>query len=370
MKPDEQEIRSEEEPFANSTFPSSMDSKLWETLYHTLTPLIKGWIYGARVPTWKGQEYDITNDLVQVTMLRIFRYLEHARQNNIPIYLIEHLSAVIARHCFIDLRRRDIRLLHFAQDEATPGGLPALAFLTDPAQEAEEKIYEEELLQSSARIIATFPPKLRRAILNDLANNTHFDKRPTTLQQAFLDVGIDLRAFKAPQPTDQLARGKQSALRSLAYKRLAQEIARQESGEVEQDIPVIREDTELAALALHLQDTLFLVAASSFQEKLRARLLASEFRSTLQEQDNATTIELSSNDISQLEEKEQEYLLQANEPDIAGILNDQELSRLAECLREAASPVKIDSTFQSDLRAKLVDILRRGHVDSQHIPAL
>jgi DNA-directed RNA polymerase specialized sigma24 family protein len=234
-----------------------VENNLWENLHRLLVPLIRGWTYRAGVPAWKGQEAEVAEDLVQTALLKIIKYLDYAQQHHIPIYSLEHLSRVIAKHCFLDVRRREARLLRFPQDEAEQIPLDALI---DPAQEAEEKIYEEGLLIASARMIATFPTKLRRAILVDLANHADFGKIPSVLQQAFLDVGIDLQEYQQPLPTNKAERGNQSALRSLAYKRLAQEMARKESGEIELDAPVIRKDAELAALALHLQRTRHFVA--------------------------------------------------------------------------------------------------------------
>lgn len=199
-----------------------LNDELWAALYQLLGPLARCWAYRAGVPVWKGQEYDVAEDIVQVAMVKIFQYIVDSQQNDTPIVSLEHLSIVITKRCFLDMRRRELRLLHFSHDETAPNEQPLLTRLVDPSQEAEEKIYEEWLLAASAKTIATFSRKLRAAILADIANRSYFDEQPTTLQQAFLAAGVRLQDYqRAPSP-DSTERSRQSALRCLAYKRLSQ----------------------------------------------------------------------------------------------------------------------------------------------------
>lgn len=202
--------------------PDLRDEDLWMTLYRLLRPLAMSWTYHAGVPLWKGQEQDISEDIVQTSLEKIFKYSREAQQRGMLIYSLEHLSIVITKRCFLDLRRRELRLVHFSRDESAPREQSPLDLLADPSQEAEEKIYEEWLLAVSARTIATFSRKLRAAILADLANRSCFDAEPTALQQAFLAAGVRLQDYQCAPSSDPAERGRQSALRSLAYKRLAQ----------------------------------------------------------------------------------------------------------------------------------------------------
>ena len=197
------------------------DERIWTQLYHLLEPLAKCWAYRARVAIWRGQEQDIAEDIVQVTMLKLVQYLEKARKEGRAIESLERLCLVIAKHSFIDMRRRELCLRHFSYDDASYEQ-PLLHALVDPAQEAEEKIYEEWLLAVSAKTIATFSRKLRAAILADLANRSCFDAEPSALQQAFLAAGVRLQDYQRSPSPDPAERGRQSALRSLAYKRLSQ----------------------------------------------------------------------------------------------------------------------------------------------------
>lgn len=198
------------------------DDELWMDLYNLLRPRAKVWAYNSGVPTWKGQEYDIAEDIVQTALLKTFQYTRRAREKGEVIASVTKLSFRIARNCFIDMRRRELRLQHFSQDPSTSNEQFSLERLVDPSQEAEEKIYEEWVLAACASFIATFSTKLRLAILADLANLTHVAEESAALQQALLASGIRLRDYqRAPSP-DPAERGRQSALRSLAYKRVSQ----------------------------------------------------------------------------------------------------------------------------------------------------
>jgi DNA-directed RNA polymerase specialized sigma24 family protein len=201
------------------------DEERWHDLYRRLRPLARAWAYSAGVPTWRGQENDVAEDIIQAALLNVWQYLNLCREKGTPIGSLERLSLVIAKHCFIDMRRRELRFQHFAyetNDSSESLALERLTDLADPAQEAEEKLYEEWLLAASATTIAAFSCKLRAAILADLANNSYFGAEPSVLQQAFLAVGVQLKDFqRAPSP-DPAERGRQSALRSLAYKRVSE----------------------------------------------------------------------------------------------------------------------------------------------------
>jgi DNA-directed RNA polymerase specialized sigma24 family protein len=201
---------------------TDLDDERWAELYQRLRPLAKSWAFRAGVAIWKGQENDIAEDIVQAALLKLFQYVKTCRENDTTIGSLEHLSLVIAKHCFLDLRRRELRFQRLPQSADTSHGQLSLERLPDPSQEAEEKIYEEWLLAASARTITAFSTKLRAAILADLANNSCFDAEPSTLQQAFLAAGIHLQDYqRAPSP-DPAERSRQSALRSLAYKRVSQ----------------------------------------------------------------------------------------------------------------------------------------------------
>jgi hypothetical protein len=198
------------------------DESIWSNLYNLLLPKAKGWAYNSGVMIWRGQEYDVAWDIVLTAIERTFAYMKRATEDGILVHSPEHLSVVIAKNYYRDLRRHEQRLQRFTQDDETAlGEHRLLDNLTDPSEEASEKVYEEWLLAHSARNIATFSKKLRAAILIDLAKRMHFGAEPTPLQQAFLNLGIYLQDYREQEPLDPHARSSQTALRSLAYKRTA-----------------------------------------------------------------------------------------------------------------------------------------------------
>lgn len=196
----------------------------WEELYRLLRPLARCWVYHAGVPVWQGQEQDIVEDIIQTSLEKLFKYTREMHARGTPIGSLQRLSIVITRRCFFDLRRRELRLRHFSYDTEDPGEHLSLDLLVDPAQEAEEKIYEEWLLVASAQAIATFSLKLRLAILTDLANRSCFDLESSVLQQALLAADIHLQEYQCAPSPDPAERGRQSALRCMAYKRIAQTV--------------------------------------------------------------------------------------------------------------------------------------------------
>ena len=77
-------------------------------------------------------------------------------------------------------------------------------------------------------MIAQFPPKLRRAVLIDLAlridKHGDFDCHPTALRQAFIEVGIYLEDYLPLIPDTPVLRSRHASLVNLAYKRIAKSV--------------------------------------------------------------------------------------------------------------------------------------------------
>jgi DNA-directed RNA polymerase specialized sigma24 family protein len=199
---------------------------LWASLYTFLFPLVSNWVYTARIRSWLGQEGDIAWDIVQVALWRTFEYARKLQHEGAAIYSLHSLSVTIAKNYYRDLRRRDARLVHFAQDASASGEQISLDHLIDPEETASEKIYQEWVFGWVARHIAKFPPKLRTALLIDIANRTHFEAEPGALQRALLAVGIRLQDYQQALPVDPVARSRHASLLSLAYRRVKQGFAR------------------------------------------------------------------------------------------------------------------------------------------------
>lgn len=201
------------------------NDETWKKLYSLLLPKAKVWAYNSGILIWRGQENDVAWDIVLTSVARTFEYTKQATERGIVILSLEYLSIKIATNYYRDLKRRERRLQHFSQEDgSSPYEHLLLDHLRDPSEEASDKVYEEWLLAHAAKTISFFSKKLRAAILIDLANRMHFSSEPTALQQAFLAMGIHLREYQKAESTDPRERSRQAALRSLAYKRMAQTI--------------------------------------------------------------------------------------------------------------------------------------------------
>lgn len=213
---------------------------IWDALYPRLLPLVKRWVYASNVNSWIGQETDIAWDIVLTTIKRTYEYALNAQRAGIAIASLECLSIVIAKNCFLDLRRKDYRLLHFDRDGYSQGSWSNTHDGVDLSEVVLDKIYEEWLFNELAREIADFPTKMRTALLIDLARRMAFDKvnsNPTPLQRAFLEVGIQLQDYQHLLPEDPNARMRHASLVSLAYKRIAMLVRVRQLAEVTSTFP-------------------------------------------------------------------------------------------------------------------------------------
>ena len=203
---------------------------LWIPLYSLLLPLAKRWVYAAHVYSWCGQEIDIAWDIVLVTIQRTYEYNLKAQDENIPIGSFQRLCIRIAKNYFQDLRRKDNRLQPFNRD----GSSYVENTIHDEQDIAEvilDKVYEEWLFEEIAKEIASYPTKLRIAMLIDIAKRMQFDVQPTPLQAAFLKVGIQLRDYENQLPQDPTMRSRHASLVSLGYRKLEMSFRTRESSE-------------------------------------------------------------------------------------------------------------------------------------------
>ena len=204
---------------------------LWLSLYILLHPLAKRWVYAAHIYAWAGQENDVAWDIVLVTIQRTYEYMLKAQGENTPIGSFQRLSIRIAKNYFQDLRRKDSRLQPFNRD----GCVQVENTIHDEINIAEvvlDKVYEDWLFQEIAKEIANYPPKMRVAMLIDIAIRMDFDIQPTPLQAAFLDVGIQLQHYANLLPQDPIMRSRHASLVSLGYRKLAMSFRTRESSKV------------------------------------------------------------------------------------------------------------------------------------------
>src|SRR6266550_1434632 len=193
---------------------------LWLPIYLLLLSLAKRWVYAAHIYSWAGQENDVAWDIVLVTIQRTYEYNLKAQGENIPIGSFQRLSIRIAKNYFQDLRRKDSRLQPFNRD----GYSQVENTIHEEINIAEvvlDKVYEEWLFQEIAKEIANYPPKMREAMLIDIAMRMDFGSKPTPLQAAFLEVGIQLQDYAGLLPQDPIMLSRHASLVSLGYRKLA-----------------------------------------------------------------------------------------------------------------------------------------------------
>lgn len=200
----------------------------WKELYCILPPYVRSCIRCAGISAWHRQEYDIVEEIVQETVVRIFTYTQKVERGKaLPIHSLQHFSRMVAHNHCQDLRRKESRFTATSYDEALLGPDEFSDNRVDPIEQVLEDMMLAALFPEVARRIAAFPPKQRNALLVDLANLSVFDESAdgsfTPLEQAFLAVGIHLVDYRGPLPDDAAARSRHSASLSYAYGRLRKE---------------------------------------------------------------------------------------------------------------------------------------------------
>jgi DNA-directed RNA polymerase specialized sigma24 family protein len=190
-------------------------------LYHSTRHRVKRLVHSSNIASWHGQEYDIVEDHVQEAVVRTWKFSQQAVHREVrPLGSPEAMCITIARHYSIDRMRQSRRFVRREQNNYTPEAQIVRYHQVDPLEEVIDKAFEESLLLMLPSEILEFPEKQRTALLIDLANRMDFDGDPTPLQQAFLNVGIQMRNYQIPLPTDPVELNRHRSLVSIAYKRL------------------------------------------------------------------------------------------------------------------------------------------------------
>jgi DNA-directed RNA polymerase specialized sigma24 family protein len=193
----------------------------WREFYLALWPFARYLVYSFAVPSWHGQENDIIEDIVQETARRfIERSRKAERGEAAPIRSPEVMVMVIASNYYKDMKRRDRRLMRMLTSADAPEPGVVIDSQLNFSELATENVYREKFFKVLAQEIVKFPDKQRTALLTDLASRMCFEAQPTPLQQAFLDVGIDLQKYRQILPTNLQDRARYASLLTHAYKRI------------------------------------------------------------------------------------------------------------------------------------------------------
>jgi DNA-directed RNA polymerase specialized sigma24 family protein len=190
--------------------------------YLTLQTLSSRVFHSFAVPSWRGQEYDIMQDVTQETARHLLEHERKAKRGDVPpIRSYEHLIPMIARNICLDYIRRSRRYVRMESVQTYVLATTPYTSSTPALDIAVENVDRETLFKLLAQKVVRFPAKERKALLIDLANRMAFDAEPTPLQQAFLDVGIRLQEYQQPLSANHAERARHSALLYQAYKRIS-----------------------------------------------------------------------------------------------------------------------------------------------------
>lgn len=195
------------------------DDQTWLDLTIWLMSHVEIWVNNAQISNWYGQRREISEDLVQDAIARIYIYYQQSRRGKTqPINSLKAFSRSVAHNLFQDKIKKEKRLIRLTIPLDSESFLLPQGDLT--------LIEEEDTLRDLASIIATFPPKQKGALLIDLANRHDFTDQPSRLEQALQMQGICLRSHQRPTSTCVRERRQLAVLRFLAYRRLQTEFQR------------------------------------------------------------------------------------------------------------------------------------------------
>lgn len=209
-----------------TTYPSFEELVLgkehaWQKLYTVLRPPATLYVHMYAIPSWRGQEGDMVDDVIQETVMRMYGQTQRfAIEEKTSIRSLEAFCHTVARNYCCDLRRKERRLMHFPEDNYTSDALTSTLVDEDQFEDVLDKLTTMAIIVVVARIIAAFPEKQRTALLIDQARYTDFSGEPGTLQQALAQVGIRLQDYQHALPITQAERLRHNSLVSIAYRRL------------------------------------------------------------------------------------------------------------------------------------------------------
>lgn len=202
-----------------------VDDLQWSNLYARLLPSVEKWVRNSSIPSWRRQYKEVAEDITQEAIIRALDYDRRAQRNGTPpIDSLEAFSRKIAYHLFLDLRKKEWRIVHPTQDESLYNGATSLHMDMDWSKAVLDDLILGSIIDIAAGVIVTFPKGQRKALLTDLANAPDFMEQPGPLEQALLAKGLNLRDYRHPLPVERSARSRYTALLCIAKKRLRSEL--------------------------------------------------------------------------------------------------------------------------------------------------
>ena len=193
----------------------------WHTLYRQLTITVTRWVRSANLPTWKAQQEEIIDEIVQETMMKALKRIRRGESGELsPVYSVEGLCVCVAYNVFIDMVRHDRRFVPLATESRDDVSNDVPDNGQDYSEVAVDNVYNANLFGQVAVAIQAFPSKLRAALIIDLVSRMSFNGEATPLQQAMLSAGVDLEQYRGRRSSDPVARSRQASLASLGFKKI------------------------------------------------------------------------------------------------------------------------------------------------------
>ena len=267
----------------------------WDILYHSIGSLVRIWVRSSHIPLWHGQEEDVTEDIVQETMLRTFKYASDfsswtQEDKTASSHPLENICKAIAYTQYRDLRRQDSRYIHVRSCKYSYHGYSILRERFDPLETVINDTFQEWCCTHLASEIADIPIGPRTELLIYLANHVCFDLQISQLLQgAFLKRGIRLQEYRRALPSNPIAHSRHKALLQMAHKQIMRKQEKLKKLEYLDMMPVnqklvqtsddlaadiIVNDPELKTLAAELEATApFAIVDPAFRQTLHNKLL-------------------------------------------------------------------------------------------------
>jgi len=191
---------------------------IWKNLYYKLRHCVRKFVYTHKFSLSKGQENDVVEDLLQETVVRVYKYAKRAAEGHVaPVESIERFGYTIALNVCRDWWRKERHGLCQPLDDGVPEDMLSRTWILNPEEVALNLVYQEWIFMKVAKGIAQFPQKTRRALLIELAERMFFDEEPTPLQKAFLQQGIRLADYRGLKPDDPKLRNRHNSLVNHAF---------------------------------------------------------------------------------------------------------------------------------------------------------
>ena len=200
----------------------------WDILYHSIGSLVRIWVRSSHIPLWHGQEEEVTDDIVQETMLRTFKYTANFSSwtqegETASSHPLENICKAIAYTQYRDLRRQDFRYIHVRTCKYSYPGFSIIREHFDPLETAINDTFQEWCCTHLASEIADIPIGPRTELLIYLANHLCFDLQISQLlQSAFLKRGIRLQEYRRSLPGNPIACSRHKTLLRIAHKRVVE----------------------------------------------------------------------------------------------------------------------------------------------------